>query len=345
MELRQLEYFVAVAEEASFTRAAARLYVAQPGVSAQIRRLEQELGQPLLDRSGRTVRLTEVGAAVLAHARSALDRVSHMRLVVDEFTGLMRGRVSVGMVRSCASLDLPELLADFHKAHPAVEITLTEENTDRLVKSLLDGELDAAVVALTTETPPGVDLHVIADESLVVVTVPGGDLAERDVVPVAELRDRPLISLPRGTGMRACLDRACAEGGFEPRVAFEASDPNVLAQLALRGLGPAIVPESLAALHAARLRAVAVASPWFRGRMALAWRSEGPVSPAARAFVEHARVVLPSPQRSETERSETERSETERSETERSETERSEAARTETQRSEAARPGAVVTAV
>lgn len=294
MELRQLEYFVAVAEEASFTKAAARLYVAQPGVSAQVRRLEQELGQPLLDRSGRTVRLTEVGAAVLSHARRALDGVAGMRLVVDDFTGLMRGHVSVGMVRSCASLDLPALLAEFHKEHPAVEITLAEENTDRLFQDLRDGVLDAAVVALTAVPPPGVDLHVVVDESLVVAVSPSQPLAEHAAVSVDALRDRPLISLPRGTGMRACLDRACADAGFEPRVAFEASDPNVLAQLAIRGLGTAIVPESLAAVHAGELHAVTVTSPWFRGRMALAWRSEGPVSPAARAFIEHARAVLPS---------------------------------------------------
>ncbi|GAA2443123.1 LysR family transcriptional regulator [Streptomyces glaucus] len=295
MELRQLEYFVAVAEEASFTKAAARLYVTQPGVSAQIRRLEQELGQQLLDRTGRTVQLTEVGAAVLSYARRALEGVAGMRLVVDDFTGLMRGRVSVGMVRSCASLDLPRLLADFHKDHPAVEITLVEENTDRLLEDVRSGALDAAVVALTTVTPPGIDLHVVADEPLVVVVNPGDPLAEHAAIAVDALRERALISLPRGTGMRACLDDACADAGFEPRVAFEASDPDVLAQLAMRGLGPAIVPESLAAAYPGELHALTVTCPRFRGRMALAWRSDGPVGPAGRAFVTHARAALPAP--------------------------------------------------
>src|SRR4051794_16846906 len=125
MELRQLEYFVTVAEEASFTKAAARLHVAQPGVSAQIRQLERELGQPLLDRSGRAVRLTDVGAAVLPHARAALGAVASARLTVDELTGLLRGRVSVGMLTACA-LGVPDMLADFHERHPAVEITLSE---------------------------------------------------------------------------------------------------------------------------------------------------------------------------------------------------------------------------
>src|SRR3954467_2389851 len=100
MELRQLEYFVTVVEEAGFTRAAERVHVAQPGVSAQIRRLERELGQELLDRSGRSVRLTEVGAAVLPYARAALAAVDGVRLAVDELTGLLRGQVAIGTVTS-----------------------------------------------------------------------------------------------------------------------------------------------------------------------------------------------------------------------------------------------------
>ncbi|MGZ3585118.1 MAG: LysR family transcriptional regulator, partial [Ktedonobacterales bacterium] len=110
MELRQLEYFVAVAEEASFTKAAARVHAAQPGVSAQIRQLERELGQDLFDRTGRTVRLTAVGAAVLPYARAALEAVAAARLAVDELTGLLRGRVAVGMLTACSIVSLFDLL-------------------------------------------------------------------------------------------------------------------------------------------------------------------------------------------------------------------------------------------
>src|SRR5690606_5489299 len=115
MELRQLEYFIAVAEEQSFTKAAARLYVAQPGVSAQLRRQDQELGEERLDRTGRSVRLTHVGAAVRAYARSVIDGIASIRISVDGFAGLMRGRVTMGVVRSCPALDRPALLANFHK--------------------------------------------------------------------------------------------------------------------------------------------------------------------------------------------------------------------------------------
>jgi DNA-binding transcriptional LysR family regulator len=129
IDLKWLRSFVVVAEEASFTRAASRVHVAQPGVSAQVRRLESELGQQLLDRSGRSVRLTEVGSAVLPFARAALDAVANARLAVDELAGLVRGQVTVGMVSGCALPILAELLAAFHDRYPGVAITLVEEDS------------------------------------------------------------------------------------------------------------------------------------------------------------------------------------------------------------------------
>jgi DNA-binding transcriptional LysR family regulator len=209
MELRQLEYFVAVVEEASFTKAAARVHVAQPGVSAQVRRLEAELGEPLLDRSGRTVRPTDAGAAVLPYARAALEAVSGARVAVEELTGLLRGRVAVGMVVACGVLDLPDLLADFHRAHPRVEITLSEANSDELVDAVRSGALDLALIAYAGAVPPtGVDTHVLVDEPIVAAAPRAHPLARRTRIALRQLRDEPIVSLPPGTGLRAALDAA-----------------------------------------------------------------------------------------------------------------------------------------
>jgi DNA-binding transcriptional LysR family regulator len=292
MELHQLEYFVAVAEEASFTRAAARLYVSQPGVSAQVRRLELELGQALLDRSGRRVRLTEVGAAVLPHARAALQAVAGARLAVDELTGLMRGHVAVGMVNSSSSFHLPDLLAGFHSDHPAVEITLSAATSDSLLEALQDGRLDMALVGLAIAPPPGIETQVIVDEPVVAAVGHGDSLAGRTTMALDAIRERALISLPRGTGTRTCLDDACAAAGFQPRVAFEASDPLIAAQLASRGLGVAILPESAASALPSELHSIAFTRPPLRSRIELAWRAGGPSSPAARALIDRARTAL-----------------------------------------------------
>jgi DNA-binding transcriptional LysR family regulator len=290
MELRHLEYFVAVAEEASFTRAAARLHVTQPGVSAQVRQLERELGEDLFDRSGRAVRLTDVGEVVLGHARAALEAADGVRLAVDEIAGLVRGRVNVGMVVACSAIDVPDLLAAFHRQHPFVDISLTEANSDRLIAALMAGSLDLAYVALGPETPRGFETRVLVDEPMVAVVGPGDPLTEVGHLDLSELGRRPVISLPVGTGVRALLDEACAAAGVRPRIALEASNLGVVAALAARGLGVAIVPASVAAASPAELVTLPIDGPELRGRIALAWRSEGPMSPAARALVRGVRA-------------------------------------------------------
>jgi DNA-binding transcriptional LysR family regulator len=289
MELRQLAYFVAVVEEANFTRAAARLHIAQPGVSAQIRQLEKEFGHELLDRSGRTVRLTEMGAAVLPFARAALAAVEDARLAVDELAGLIRGHVAVGMVTS-HNFDIPGLLASFHDDHPAVEITLAEAGSDRLVADVRAGVLDAAIVGLAGDPPVNLNVHVLSDEPIVAAVSLDDPLAGRARIPVDVLADRPLICLPLGTGVRSSLENACAAAGFRPHVAFEAGTPQVLAELAERGLGMAVLPDSLVR-NRRGLHGIAVAG--LRGRLALVWRAHAPISPAARALIGRAREDLP----------------------------------------------------
>lgn len=302
MELRQLQYFVAVVEEAGFTRAAARLHLAQPGISAQIRQLERELGQPLLDRSGRSVTLTEVGEALLPYARAAIAAVEGARQVADEFSGLLRGRVTIGVVSGAGvhEFDLAATLAAFHEQHPCIEVTLTEHSSERMLAALQDGALDIALVGLADEEPPpGVSLQVLIDEPLVAAVAPDDPLvslvtdAGGTSVRLEALRDRPVISLPRGTGTRGVLERACARAGFRPRVVFEAADPRFLAQLAARGLGVAAVPrlpEHVAS--ALGLRVLTFAEPQPRARIALAWRTTGPTGPAAGALLNRLRTDL-----------------------------------------------------
>lgn len=289
MELRQLEYFVAVAEEANFTRGAQRVRVAQPGVSAQIRRLERELGYPLFDRSGRTIRLTPVGEAVLPYARAALAATGGARDAVAEMAGLVRGRVAVGMIVACSTPAMFELLAAYHTAYPAVEMTLSEANSDQLVRQVRDGTLDLALVGAAGPGPEGLDARVLLDEPLVAAVPPEDPLAGRAAVNLAGLRGRSLVSLPVGTGVRACLDEACAAARVALRIAFEASDPQAVAQLAARGLGVAILPASLAELHSDTLVAVPVTHPVPHSRLEFTWRTGATTSPAARALVALAR--------------------------------------------------------
>lgn len=293
--MRQLEYFVAVTEEAGFTKAAARLHVAQPGVSAQIRQLERELGQPLLDRSGRTVRLTEVGKAVLPYARAALAAVDGARRSVDELTGLLRGHATIGTIDWIQSLDLPGMLAAFHRDHPNVEITVIQDDSATLADALRDGRIDLAFLSLGSQPPEGLATRVVIEEHLFAAVARDHPLSRRTTLRLRDLAEEDLISLPKGTGLRAVLDEACADAGLRPRIAFEAGEPPVLAQLAAHGLGVAVLPESAARDMPDGLHAMPIVRPRLTGRIALAWRSEGPRSPAARALAIRAREHLPTP--------------------------------------------------
>ncbi|MEU1546486.1 LysR family transcriptional regulator [Nocardia sp. NPDC005745] len=295
MELRQLRYFVTVAQEASFTRAAARLHLAQPGLSAQIRQLERELGRPLLDRGGRTITLTEVGAAVLPHARAALAAAERITHTVDEFTGLLRGQVRVGLISGAAveEFDVAAVLADFHHDHPQIGISLTEDTSERMLAALGRGELDMALVGMTgAELDPAIGIEVVLDTA-VVAAVAAADPGYGDEVALTALRDRPLICLTPGTGIRGVFERACAAAGFEPGIAYEAAAPALLLRLAARGLGVAVVPELTTEEAAAfGVRTVRIVEPELRGRLALAWRTDRPASPAAKVLLGQLRIAL-----------------------------------------------------
>ncbi|MER7540534.1 LysR family transcriptional regulator [Streptomyces sp. NPDC097704] len=300
MELHQLRYFVTVVEEGGFTRAAARLHLAQPGLSAQVRKLEKELGQPLLDRSNRSVTPTEVGRAVLPYARAALAAVDAVRQTVDEHTGLLRGRVTFGLVSGATShaFDVASFLTDFHSAHPALEISLTEDTSERMQAALLTGEIDIALLGPAEEAPPsGISYQTVIDVPLIAAAAPGDPLftpSDLTSVPLADLRGRPLICLPRGTGVRAALERACAQAGFRPRVAFEAVAPHVLAKLAAQGLGIAVLPSGEEEPGpGGPLRTLQIVEPGIRARIVLAWPATGPASPAAHALLNRLREALP----------------------------------------------------
>ena len=286
MQLRQLEYFVAVVEESNFTRAAQRVHVSQSGVSAQIRQLERELGQVLLDRSGRAVRPTHAGAALLPYARAALAAVSGARQAVDELTGLVRGRVAVGMVMACSVTHLFDQLASFHTTYPGVDIALSEDNSDRLLDAVQAGRLDLALVGLAAPPPDGIGSRLIAEEPLVAAVTADDPLGGRTVVTLADLRDRAVVSMPSGTGVRTAFDNACVVSGVSPRVALEASAPDAVVRLALRGLGVAILTRSMVPDDAG-LRALTIeAAPC--ARLDLVWRTGAQTNPAARALIQHA---------------------------------------------------------
>jgi DNA-binding transcriptional LysR family regulator len=287
MELRQIEYLVAVAEEANFTRAAARVHISQSGISAQIRQLESDLGATLLDRSGRSATLTVAGSAALPHARAALAAAAALRQAIDEVNGLLRGRLVVGMVTACTVTPLFDILASYHLAHPGVAITVTEDSSDRLVQRVRSGTVDLAMVGVVDGAPDDLESLLIADERLVAAVPPDHPLAGRRHATLQTLSAYPIVCMPAGTGVRAVFDRACASQGLRPVVAVEASAPAAVVDLAVRGLGVAVLTESMAGAHEDRLTTVDLEGITARAVLAMVWND--PESPAVRELARYCR--------------------------------------------------------
>jgi DNA-binding transcriptional LysR family regulator len=287
MEMRQLEYFVAVAEEANFTRAADRVHISQPGISAQVRQLEKELGAPLFDRSARVATLTRAGRAALGPARAALAAAAAVRTAVDEVNGLLRGRLVVGMVTACEVTPLFDALATFHRAHPGVELSLLEDNSDRLVDRIRTGAADLALVGWAGDPPDDLGSLPIIREGLVAAVPAGHPLLDADRVTVHELAEHPLVCLPEGTGVRTVLDRACAAADVKPDIALQAAAPGAVMDLARRGLGAAVLSESMLT-KADGLHPVVIHDVPDPAVLALVWTGRRHADPAVRALLEHA---------------------------------------------------------
>jgi len=298
MELRHLEYFVAVAEELSFTRAAQRLHVVQSGVSNAIATLERELGATLFDRDRHAVALTEAGRALLPEARATLAAARAAADAVAETAAGLRGTLSVGTMISTGTIDLPGLLGRFHEAHPAVLVrlrTLPSGSVD-LARAVADGTLDLALLSLPGMPPAGLQVQQLAQEPMVLICAPGHRLASADSTSVAGLGGETFIDFPVGWGTRAIVDRAFAAAGLDRQVVFEVASYATLAGLVSYGLGVAFVPAS-AATGLDGVAQVSVASP-EADSPALIWRIQVATaagrrpSAAARAFLEELRYLL-----------------------------------------------------
>jgi DNA-binding transcriptional LysR family regulator len=244
VELRQLEHFVAVAQECHFTRAAKRLHIAQSGLSASIRSLERELGAPLFLRSTRQVQLTPAGQALLVEALRALAASDAAKDAVAAVQGLLRGSLSIGSLQCLHAVHLPTLLAGFLSAHPGLEIRLRQGGSGELIELVRAGRLDMAFVSRPVRPAQDVVVTALDSEPLVLACALGHRLAALDRVKPAELADEQFVDFPADWGTRDLADRVLAAAGVERRVALEVTDVHSLLDLVAFGLGVALVPRS-----------------------------------------------------------------------------------------------------
>ena len=248
MELRHLTVFVAVAEEASFTRAADRLHLVQSAVSASVRGLERELGAALFDRTTRRVELTDAGDALLPEARLVLAAVNAAREAVDQVSGGLRGTLRLGTMQGQAmrAVSVPRLLARFRAEHPGVEVHVSHVGGSVLMADQVrEGRLDLAFVSLPERRPSGLTLTRISREQMQIACPKGHPLATRAEVDLEALADEPFIEFPEGWGTRMATDRAFAAAGVRRTIVYEVNDVASVIEFIANGLAVALIAPSL----------------------------------------------------------------------------------------------------
>ena len=291
MELRQLRYFIAVAEELHFTRAAARLHIAQPPLSQQIRQLEVELRTPLLRRTSRRVELTPAGQAFLHEARRVVAQAERAAQVAREAAGGPSARLDLGFVDSSLHGYLPQLLRQFRAERPDVHVSLREMSSGQQVDALQRGALQVGLLR-PARAGPQLAMEEIGRERLVVALPIDHPLGGRDELAADDLRGQPFVFFPRAVapGLHDQLMGLFRRAGFAPLIVEEASEGHTLIGLVAAGVGVSLVPEMLgqAIRRDVLYRPLAEPSSWVA--MCLAWRRDDHAEALA-AFVSAARTA------------------------------------------------------
>jgi LysR family transcriptional regulator, transcription activator of glutamate synthase operon len=296
MELRQLRYLVALADEQHFTRAAAREHIAQPALSQQIRRLEQEVGLALVERTTRRVTVTEAGQTLVARARRILSEVDAANAEMQALAGVRTGHVMVGTMHTMGPVDVSLALAVFHQRHPGVELTVREQSSEELAEMLRDDVLDLAFLSVTERMEShGLGLHQLVSEELVVVLPPEHRLARHGTLRMTELASEQFISYREGARLRELLIFAGRHAGFEPQIKLESNESERIKRLVARDMGVAILPRSDAERPGTDVATATLTKPALRRDITLACREGRRLAPAAAEFLALSKELFTAP--------------------------------------------------
>ena len=285
LNLHKLHIFLAVAEQHSFSRAAAELFLSQPGVSLQVKALEQSVGMPLFEKSGRTLRLTEAGRELKEYAEKIFALLDETQMVMDELHGAARGSIKVAASTTAGIYIVPAALGAFHHQRPAVKLTLDVVNRFTVQEHLLHDEVDLAVMGLI-EDAHDLEVEDFVPNELVVIAPPGHHLEGHDDIPLADLANETFLLREKGSGTRTDIERIFADQGVTLRVGMELRSSGAIKQAVTADLGIAVMPQSAIELELLTHRLVTLTVTGFpvHRHWSLARRKGRHLSAAARAL-------------------------------------------------------------
>lgn len=291
MDLRKLDIFRQVAAQGSFSRAAEQLHMAQPAVSIAVRKLEEELGLMLFDRSGHRISLTAEGRTLLQQAIAILEQVASLQATGSALRGLLQGELAIACPSMLATYYLPELLGRFLVLHPQLRTAVTQAGTDRIRQWLLDDEIELGVIsAATPDTDTGFSTVPLVDEEIVLCMARDHPWADRSAVAVAELQHSPMVVYESGYFIRNRLDELCAAHGITPDLRLQSNFLPLLIRMVKQGLGTTIGLAMMAQQEPGIVAVPFVEQP--RIQLLLAQRRQRSISLANRAFLDWAALQV-----------------------------------------------------
>lgn len=282
MEWQRLEHFRVVARTEHFTKAAEQLNMTQPALSRSIARLEEELGVPLFDRPGRTVRLNKFGKMFLDRVDRAFREIGQGVQELREMNDPHSGAVSLGFLLTVGFSTLPDIISRFHRTYPNVHFELHQNTAVALADQLARGEVDLCLLHPLDDRPDWV-WNRLYEEELFVYVPAGHRLADQTAVRLDRFADDPFIGFKKRYGMRVITDRLCYKAGFAPRIRFEGDDIATVAGLVASGLGVALLPD-FAGADPDKVRKLRVTEPVCRRELGLVWMKGRTLSRSADRF-------------------------------------------------------------
>mgnify|MGYP001325781543 CR=1 FL=1 len=298
MELRQLKYAVKIAEEKNFSRAAAKLHIAQPSLSQQLSKLEKELGVRLFTRNTNAVELTHAGKLFIDKAQKVLDIVEQIHQEMDDISKMRKGKLLVGSLPITGSHILPQVLPAFKAKYPDIEISLIEDTTANLEMLTATGQADISLLSLPLQDKSLEYVKIIEEE--IWLCVPQNHRLNKALindpkyrVSLQELKDESFIVLKKGQGFRQIVMDLCASAGFAPKIVFESSNIDTVQSLVAAGMGIAFVPKMVARTEGQLIPAYLPIEGANTARtLVIAYKKGRYLSKAAKAFIETATEVL-----------------------------------------------------
>lgn len=292
MELRQLEYFMAVCRELHFTRAAEKLGIAQPSLSQQIRLLEHEIGTPLFDRVGKRTVITEAGKTLLHHSYNVFHELAQANAAISEIRGLSRGSLKIGALLTVVNYLLPPTVMEFHRKYPKVELSVLGLRTGDIIEKLLNNELDLGIVYLPLEQEELVTVP-LCEASLALAAPKEHPITKEPYVTLNILKEVPSILLPDSYSLRQLLNQKCLELRFTPQPILEMSTMESIIHMVANGMGVTVLPKAyLDHINHPKVQIVPISNPEITSQIGVIYRKNKYLCAASRVFIEQLSATI-----------------------------------------------------